>query len=104
MGLNEAFGQIEQSLTDLMRTVKELEKKVSDLDLKVSREDKKRNLPDWINTARALEILKIKDPDTLNKYAAQGLLEKQKGPDKKNYYKTEDVLSLPSKIIGRKAA
>lgn len=89
-----------QEVAERMATKDEYKKELKELrDLILKMEFSLSTTPEWINTAKALKLLNIKDADTLNKYANQGLLRREKGCDNKNYYRTSEVLELPSKLI-----
>lgn len=88
------LGHIENQ--QLQKSIFELRDKIKEMDLSNA------PCPEWINSNRACQILNIKDAETLNKYADLGLIEKEKGADNKNYYRTKDVFELPVRLIGFK--
>lgn len=99
--LGESLKGIEEAFNTLFKKIENLNKRIEALEAAIEKTG--GVLPEWISSKKSLEILSLKDVETLNKYAEMGLVEKQKGADNKNYYKSKDIISLPNKLIGQKA-
>lgn len=98
--------ELEQTLQSLIETQKELEQIKKEQQAQ-SRElfELKRQLaevsilPEWIPTSKACEILGIKKSDTLKGYAKKGLIEMKHGHDHRNYFRRDQVMTLPEKLF-----
>lgn len=58
-------------------------------------------LPDWIDAKTALKMLNLKDVDTLRKYAKKGMINQQRGADRRNYYLKEEIKGLAEILINQ---
>lgn len=83
-----------------LETLKKEQKQIA-LELAKLRQERSEStaLPEWIPSSKAMEILCIKKADTLRAYAKMGLLEVKRAYDKRNYYRTAEVMALPEKLF-----
>lgn len=70
-------------------------------DVLIARADTPVELPDWIDTKIALKMLNLKDPDTLRKYAKDGLIVQKRGADRRNYYVKSQILKLTESLMNQ---
>ncbi len=104
--LQKALFDLLESMTEASDNLQELKSELDKLksemgELKtLALQNTMSSLPDWIPTKKAMEILCIKNPQTLRTWAAQGLVTQQRGADRRNYYLTREVMTLPNRLIG----
>lgn len=97
--LKAAFEKLNEATKELAELKKEQATQAQEL-FELKRQLKEvAVLPEWIPTAKALEILQIKKPHTLKSYATMGLIEVKRGYDKRNYYRRDDVMKIPEKLF-----
>lgn len=104
--MEDLFRELKKAFTDLEKAKKQIiELAEAEKSHRLEIEQIKKQLegvvfaPEWVPTSKAIELLGIKDGDTLRRYATMGLIEFKRGYDQKNYYRRDQLLTLAQKLF-----